>query len=175
MDYKKLEELNNLRLSGALTEEEFEAEKKKLYDEEQQPDKENVPPIAEPLPFGLQESSYLGLMNFLIFIPYVGWIIPLVLWIMGKDKSEKIDEQGKYILNWYISWFIFGLVLMIILFAIFIPGMASGMGSPLGFIFTIWPVTLLICIMAIAFPIIGGINGLNGKTWKYPLSMRILK
>ena len=57
MDYKKLEELNNLRLSGALTEEEFEAEKKKLYDED-------FPPIAEPLPLGLQESSYLGLMYF---------------------------------------------------------------------------------------------------------------
>ena len=27
MDYKKLEELNNLRLSGALTEEEFDREK----------------------------------------------------------------------------------------------------------------------------------------------------
>lgn len=101
MDYKKLEELNNLRLSGALTEEEFEAEKKKLLDEE-------LPPIAEPLPFGLHESSYLGLMNFLIFVPYVGWVVPLVLWLLPS-------------------------------------------------------------------PIIGGINGLNGKTWKYPLSMRILK
>lgn len=168
MDYKKLEELNRLRQSGALTEEEFEAEKKKLYDED-------FPPIAEPLPFGLQENSYLGLMNFLIFVPYIGWIIPLILWIMGKDKSEKIDEQGKYILNWYISWFIFGFILMIIFFAVFIPGIIGGIGSPLGFIFTIWPVTLVIGIMAVAFPIIGGINGLNGKTWKYPLSMRILK
>ena len=168
MDYKKLEELNNLRLSGALTEEEFEAEKKKLYDED-------FPPIAEPLPLGLQESSYLGLMNFLIFVPYVGWVAPLVMWIMGKDKSEKVDEQGKYILNWYISWFIFVIILLAIFFVCFIPGLIGGIGSPLGVIFTFWPITLLFGIMAVAFPIIGGINGLNGKTWKYPLSMRILK
>lgn len=168
MDYKKLEELNNLRLSGALTEEEFEAEKKKLYDED-------IPLIAESLPFGLQESSYLGLMNFLIFVPYVGWIAPLVLWITGKDKSEKVDEQGKYILNWYISWFIFGIILLVVFFLFFIPGVIGGLGSPLGIIFTFWPITLLIGVMAVAFPIIGGINGLNGKTWKYPLSMRILK
>ncbi|MCE8464848.1 DUF4870 domain-containing protein [Bacteroides nordii] len=168
MDYKKLEELNNLRLSGALTEEEFEAEKKKLYDED-------FPPIAEPLPLGLQESSYLGLMNFLIFVPYVGWVAPLIMWIMGKDKSEKVDEQGKYILNWYISWFIFGIILLAIFFVCFIPGLIGGIGSPLGVIFTFWPITLLFGIMVVAFPIIGGINGLNGKTWKYPLSMRILK
>lgn len=168
MDYKKLEELNNLRLSGALTEEEFEAEKKKLQ-------YEDLPLIAELLPFGLQESSYLGLMNFLIFVPYIGWIAPLVMWIMGKDKSEKIDRQGKYILNWYISWFIFGIILFIIFLVTFIPGMIGGMGSPFGIIFTFWPATMLIGIMAIAFPIIGGINGLNGKTWKYPLSIQFLK
>lgn len=169
MDYKKLEELNNLRLSGALTEEEFEAEKKKLLDED-------LPPIAEPLPFGLHESSYLGLMNFLIFVPYVGWVVPLVLWIIGKDKSEKVNEQGKYILNWYISWFIFGIILLVAFLAFFMPGIAGGIASPLSLIiFTFWPITLLIGIMVVAFPIIGGINGLNGKTWKYPLSMRILK
>lgn len=168
MDYKKLEELNNLRLSGALTEEEFEAEKKKLYDEDPSP-------AAESLPFGLQESSYMGLMNFLLFIPYVGWCAPLVLWIAGKDKSEKVDEQGKYILNWYISWFIFGLIFLVILFLFFIPGVINGIGSPTGLILTFWPITLIIGIMAVAFPIIGGINGLNGKTWKYPLSIQILK
>ena len=34
MDYRKLDELNKLRLSGALTDEEFEREKQKLFAEE---------------------------------------------------------------------------------------------------------------------------------------------
>ena len=99
MNYKKLDELNKLRQSGALTEEEFKTEKQKLFAEDETI---NSCPSQE-IPMGLQESSYLALMNFLILVPYVGWIIPIVLWAMGKNSSEQINKQGKYILNWYIT------------------------------------------------------------------------
>ena len=38
MDYKKLEELNRLRQSGALTDEEFEQEKQKILNGESRKD-----------------------------------------------------------------------------------------------------------------------------------------
>lgn len=98
MDYEKLEQLKRLHDSGALNDEEFEKEKKKILDEEA---------AAKPtavLPMGLTENAYLALMNFAMFIPYVGWIAPIVFWIMGKENSILVNLQGKYILNWYISW-----------------------------------------------------------------------
>lgn len=58
MDYEKLEQLKRLHDSGALNDEEFEKEKKKILDEEA---------AAKPtavLPMGLTENAYLALMNF---------------------------------------------------------------------------------------------------------------
>ena len=69
MDYEKLEQLKRLHDSGALNDEEFEKEKKKILDEEA---------AAKPtavLPMGLTENAYLALMNFAMFIPYVGCLL----------------------------------------------------------------------------------------------------
>lgn len=174
MDYKKLDELNKLRQSGALTEEEFENEKQKLFSENETC---NSSPNEE-IPLGLQENSYLALMSFLILVPYVGWIIPIVLWAMGKNSSEQINKQGKYILNWYITWFIFGIIFAIALLASLPVAIISGYGSPFGIfgsIFWLLPVTAIVGIICLIFPIIGGVKGLNGQAWKYPLSIPFLK
>lgn len=174
MDYKKLDELNKLRQAGALTEEEFDREKQKLFTEDEIPS----PLPAQDLPMGLQEHSCLALMSFLILLPYVGWIIPIVLWAMGKNASEKIDNQGKYILNWYITWFIFGMIFGIASVVTLPAAMIAGHTNLLSFfggIIWILPVIAIIGILCLAFPIIGGIKGLNGQTWKYPLSIPFLK
>lgn len=176
MDYKKLDELNKLRLSGALTDEEFEREKQKLF-EEDTVNNESQP--AQPLPMGLPESSYLALMNFLILVPYVGWIIPIVMWAMGKNASEQINNQGKYILNWYITWFIFGMIFVIAMVAslpaAIITGGSANPMSIIGSVFWLLPISAIIGILCLVFPIIGGIKGLNGQAWKYPLSIPFLK
>ena len=96
MDYRKLDELNKLRISGALTDEEFEQEKQKILN------KETPKGIL-----GLSENSYMGIMNFVLLIPTWGWIISIIAWIVGKDKSEAVSTQGKYIFNWLISWSIY--------------------------------------------------------------------
>ena len=184
MDYRKLDELNKLRQSGALTDEEFEQEKKKIMDEEN--------PTSSSLPLGMNESTYLALMSFLILLPYIGWIVPIVMWLMGKDTSVTANRQGKYILNWYISWFIYSIILGIfLLIAVF-----SSIGSmaSLGTVENIDPMQLIallsgagggmlvvllvlaiVSILSLLFPIIGGIKGLSGHTWKYPLSIPFLK
>ena len=110
---------------------------------------------------------------------------------MGKGNSILVNRQGKYILNWYISWFLYGIVLTV-LFIIF---MFSGIVSleSADYTDTLSPTAvasslfgggagillLLIlgvgCFLCLLFPIIGGIKGLNGKTWKYPLSIPFFK
>lgn len=189
MDYKKLEELNKLRQSGALSEEEFEQEKKKLFDmDETATPMENI-----TLPLGLSESAYLALMSFLILIPYAGWLVPIILWIIGKEQSELVNRQGKYILNWYISWFIFSFILVLFFIITLIIGVGSiasltaiadggdisptlvaGLLTSSGVgIFLI--ILCIISLLSLLFPIIGGIKGLNKQAWKYPLSIPFLK
>lgn len=191
MDYKKLEELNRLRQSGALTEEEFEREKQKVMNE----DAEATSVANVTLPLGLTESAYLALMSFLILVPYLGWLVPIILWIIGKEQSKLVNRQGKYILNWYISWFVFSFILML-LFIIslvigvgsvanlaslsdvddisptIITGLLTSGGIGIGILFIILCVMSLLCLL---FPIIGGIKGLNTQTWKYPFSIPFLK
>lgn len=84
MDYEKLEQLKRLHDSGALNDEEFEKEKKKILDEEA---------AAKPtavLPMGLTENAYLALMNFAMFIPYVGWINVLALYAAWSLANQHI-------------------------------------------------------------------------------------
>lgn len=55
-----------------------------------------------------ENHSFLALLNlsalsFLLF-PLLGIIVPLVLWILKRDKIERVDESGKKILNFQISW-----------------------------------------------------------------------
>ena len=186
MDYEKLEQLKRLHDSGALNDEEFEKEKKKILDEE------DAGKTTTVLPMGLTENTYLALMNFAMFIPYVGWIAPIVLWIMGKESSSPVNRQGKYILNWYISWFLYGIVLTVLFIIFMFSGIVSisdmnyenDLSSPLAVLLGIFGggagiLLLLIpgvgCFLCMLFPIIGGIKGLNGKTWKYPLSIPFLK
>lgn len=186
MDYEKLEQLKRLHDSGALNDEEFEKEKKKILDEE------DAGKTTTVLPMGLTENTYLALMNFAMFIPYVGWIAPIVLWIMGKESSAPVNRQGKYILNWYISWFLYGIVLTVLFIIFMFSGIVSisdmnyenDQSSPLAVLLGIFGggagiLLLLIlgvgCFLCLLFPIIGGIKGLNGKTWKYLLSIPFLK
>ena len=169
MDYRKLDELNKLRISGALTDEEFEQEKQKILN------KETPKGIL-----GLSENSYMGIMNFVLLIPTWGWIVSIVAWIIGRDKSEAIAIQGRYIINWLISWAIYMIIVGITLAGNLFGALIGSLSSPLGLLsgsfFTLraLPIILLSAVFFV-FPIIGGIKGLNGKTWKYPLSIPFLK
>jgi len=154
MNYKRLEDLNNLRQSGALTEEEFQREKQKLFEQPGSTYKSGIP-------FDLSESAYLGLMNFVFLVPTVGWILSIVAWVIGKDKSPKIDEQGKNLVNFMLSYalyaLIFGLSFLILIGFFLIPAAIAG------------------GILVFILPIIAGIKGLNGETWRYPITIEFIR
>ncbi len=45
----------------------------------------------------------LSQLSFLAF-PILGILIPLIIWILQKDKVKRVDQVGKSILNFQISW-----------------------------------------------------------------------
>ncbi|MEC3906154.1 helix-turn-helix domain-containing protein [Tamlana sp. 2201CG12-4] len=55
-----------------------------------------------------EDKGYLILMSLsalgFLFFPILGIIIPLIFWILKKDKLKNVNELGKSILNFEITW-----------------------------------------------------------------------
>lgn len=82
-----------------------------------------------------QNEKTMGMLMWLLSL-VTGFIAALVIWIMKKDESEYLNQQGKNYLNYAISYTIYGiasLVLTVVLIGyltLFIVGIA-------GFVYTI--------------------------------------
>lgn len=91
-------------------------------------------------------------------VPIAGLIAPIVIWQLKKPEFPEIDAHGKIVVNWIISAVIYACVfLLLILVAIGIP------------------LLMVLGVLCIIFPIVGGIKANNGEVWKYPLSIPFLK
>jgi uncharacterized Tic20 family protein len=62
--------------------------------------------VLEWAPF--EDKGYLTVLNFgafaFIIHPFLGIIIPLVMWILKKDKIRFVDDTGKKILSFQLTW-----------------------------------------------------------------------
>lgn len=67
-----------------------------------------------------EDKGYLTLMSLsalgFLFFPILGIIIPLIFWILKKDKLKHVNELGKLILNFEITWTIIFFSYFILLF-----------------------------------------------------------
>ncbi|MEZ4968953.1 MAG: helix-turn-helix domain-containing protein [Flavobacteriaceae bacterium] len=57
----------------------------------------------------IEDRGYLTLLNLsaltgLLFNPLLGIIIPLVMWVLKKDKIKFVDNYGKKIISFQITW-----------------------------------------------------------------------
>ncbi|HEX7589590.1 MAG TPA: DUF4870 domain-containing protein [Demequinaceae bacterium] len=90
-----------------------------------------------------------------IFFPAVG---PLVIWLIGKDKSAFVDTEGKEALNWGITlvagWIVGGILLVVLIGILIL--MAVG-------------------IAALVFGIMGAIAANKGQNYRYPFTFRFIK
>jgi uncharacterized Tic20 family protein len=93
-------------------------------------------------------TSYFGL-------PGGNVIIPLIIWMLKKDKSAFLDDQGKEVLNFQICILILSIICII---------------SCIGIVLLV-PLS----IAAMIFGIVGGIKANEGATYRYPLNWRIIK
>jgi uncharacterized protein len=91
-------------------------------------------------------------------IPLVGLIAPIIIWQTKKEEYPILDAHGKIVINWIISELIYGAICSVLLFVI------------IGF-----PMLMILGILAVVFPIIGGIKANNGELWRYPMTINIIK
>ena len=155
----ELLKLQQLHQSGAISDEEFVDAKAKLL---HAPSPSGPGAPADPATLEQQTRQWAMLLhlsqlaNFLA--PLAGVIVPILIWQIKKTELPEIDEHGKIVANWIISAIIYGIV------SVFLIVVLIGV-----------PLLVVLFVLAIIFPIIGGLKANNGEVWKYPLSITFFK
>lgn len=116
---------------------------------------------AVPPPVGgaSQEDRTLAMITHLSGI-VLGFIMPLVIWLVNKDKADKgfLTDQAKEALNFQITLAIV-YVVGIILTAILIGALIN---------FAAWIACVVLSIMA-------GLKANEGVAYRYPVALRLIK
>lgn len=91
-------------------------------------------------------------------IPFGNIIGPLVIWLMKKDESAFVDDQGKESLNFQISitiYLIVSAILIVVVIGIFL--------------------LIAIGILMLVLVIVGAVKANSGEKYRYPLTIRLIK
>ena len=85
-------------------------------------------------------------------------IVPLILWLIYRDRVYEMDAHGKEILNFQLSIFLYMIlcVPLILLLGLGIVGI------------------IVLGLLSVIFPIINAIKASNGEVPKYPLSLNFI-
>lgn len=156
--YDQLQKIKRLHDDGVLSAEEYQAEKGRIL-------AQSATGTDSGKLWGMEERVFCMLLHFsqllgviLPFIPFIGLVVPVVMWASEKDKSREVDIHGRIVLNWAISYIIY-FAISLVLLAILIGGL----------------LLVAVIVLNIVFAIIGGIRANNGEYWKYPLSIPFFK
>jgi len=93
-------------------------------------------------------------------VPGLGLAAPIVIWQIKKEQFPELDPHGKMVTNWIIS------LLIYLVIASVVAAVTCGVGTLL---------FIPIAVVAIVFPILGGLKARDGILWKYPLTITFLK
>lgn len=91
-------------------------------------------------------------------IPLGNIIGPLVVWLIKKDESPFVDDQGKESLNFQISITIYCLVAAILIVIVIGIFLLIGLG-----------------ILAVVLIIIAAVKANSGEKFRYPLALRLVR
>ncbi len=93
------------------------------------------------------------------FVPWAGHIVgPLIVWLAKRADSPEIDAHSKESLNFQISMLIYNAIAAILCLVL------------IGFV-----ILGLLHILNIIFVIIASIQASEGKLYRYPLAIRLIK
>jgi uncharacterized protein len=101
------------------------------------------------------------LSSFLTIFPGANVIAPLVIWMIKRDSSPLVADQGKEVLNFQIT--------MLILYALMVACFISVILIPLGIILAVG-----LPLWHLVLTIIGAIKAYDGQYYRYPLTARLI-
>lgn len=163
---EELERLHQLHQAGGLTDEEFAAAKARLL-------QENTRTSSSPLGTSrLRDRLHDGrfwamllhlslLLNFLV--PAGGFIVPFLIWQLGKERFPELDQHGKNVVNFVLSYgiytlAIFGLLMITVIGLVAVP--------------LLW--YMIMGILSL-FALFAAWSANQGRIWQYPLCFRFFK
>ena len=91
-------------------------------------------------------------------IPFGNIFGPLIIWLIKRDQSWFVDDQGKEALNFQISWAIYmivSLVAILVLVGIVLVG--------------------IVAIGGLVLLIVAAVKANEGIAYRYPLTIRFIK
>ncbi len=93
------------------------------------------------------------------FVPWAGHILgPLIVWLAKRNDSPEIDEHGKESLNFQISMLIYNVIAGVLCLIL------------IGFV-----ILAILHILNLVLVIIASIQASEGKFYRYPLAIRLIK
>ena len=93
------------------------------------------------------------------FVPWAGHILgPLIVWLAKRGDSPEIDGHGKESLNFQISMLIYSLIAGVLCLVL------------VGFV-----LLGILHILNLVLVIIASIQASEGKLYRYPISIRLIK
>ena len=98
-------------------------------------------------------SAFAGLI-----FPFGNFLAPLIIWLIKKEELPFVEDQGKEVLNFQISMTIYLLIsgiLCIILIGI--------------------PILIGLVIFCFIITLIAAISANDGKAYRYPMNLRLIK
>jgi uncharacterized protein len=93
------------------------------------------------------------------FVPWAGHILgPLIVWLAKRGDSSEIDEHGKESLNFQISMLIYNVIAGVLCLVL------------IGFI-----ILAILHILNLVLVIVASIQASEGKFYRYPITIRLIK
>jgi uncharacterized Tic20 family protein len=65
-----------------------------------------------------ENGNYAMLMHILVFVPYINWLIILIMWLVKKDESPLVRQRGNILMNLFLTVLIFVAVFYLFLYLI---------------------------------------------------------
>src|SRR5215469_2632590 len=93
------------------------------------------------------------------FVPWAGHILgPLIIWLAKRGDSPEIDANGKESLNFQISMLIYNIIAGILCLVL------------IGFV-----ILAILHILNLVLVIVASIQASDGKFYRYPITIRLIK
>jgi uncharacterized protein len=99
-----------------------------------------------------------ALIGILVGAGFIGWLGPLIIFLVLRDRSAFVAEHAKTTLNFQITMAIAAIIAFVLWFVL------------VGFL-----ITAAIYVVVIVFSIIATVAASRGQRYEYPLTIRFLR
>lgn len=124
------------------------------------------PPVTVPLSAKDERMwamfCHLSSLSMYLGIPFGNLLGPVVIWMMQRDKSALVDDQGKEVVNFQLT--------MTIAFAAALVLAVTVIG-----LFVAVPAFAALPVVQILFTVLGAMKANEGVAYRYPLTIRFIK